>query len=910
MRRLGFFAISLLFVLEIFSGSPRAFAALTPDNLAKMQAFKPIFSDINANFGTRWEGMVNSVYNRFKDDPDVNDAQFRKYVLQGIPGATIPDQTGFIPMLNGIINGGGSSSLIGRAQVALPQANQILSNAITAEQVAAGTITQQQAQQQNQNAAATNAAATAAAVDKNVEKTDECGLFDGNLITCIDQLFAWFIRYTILQVAGVLFLLSAQILNISIAQGVLNFSHWAPDSLYSAWIVVRQIVSLAVVFAGLYLGFMYIIGRQDTFNRYIGWLVMFALFVNFSYPITRMLTDVSNIVSLNIYSATVGEAALSGEGSDSAGTMIKSRLGLDGLITVANDKQSVTNKDLSNIRSTPNVLLLVVFVCYAAYVLFMTAGIMILRTILLVMLTVASPLLLVDSVIPKLGDAAAKMRKFFFEQLIVAPVFMILFALTLKFMDVFRSGWSNTASTALTFFNLLMMLVMLHITFKITKQVAGKAGEMATNFMGKVGGFGLAAATGGAGLLARGSLGAAAARMRDSGWMDKMQGSRMGRGLYGISNSLAQSTFDARNIGMVSRGMATAGLTGMGGLAMQQGLRQGAEQRFAQKQEAIDKKAASINDDSARAAYRKQATSVINTGMVSAVDPKILKARAEEAEKGIKEKRDAQIAAFASADPEKRKSMMNQALISRDTELRDRLDSTEQYLKVNNNDPNAAVEKAKLLKDMKFRSDQAAEEFLKKIDPFKDINTKAEDNIKALQEQARALNRNDPADKKKYNDLQSQIGQIQNDRDQLIDKIKKDTWFEYSGGGPMPGQNQAGPLPQRNAGAPAAPTAPTAAPAPSGNTYPVTNTIQQVQGGFIYQGNFYQSMTDAAAAAARNVTSNAQAPTSPVPPAPAPQASSVPPAPRPAPQGASSPAPQPTPAPQPMTPAPSPVVTA
>jgi hypothetical protein len=136
---------------------------------------------------------------------------------------------------------------------------------------------------------------------------------------------------------------------------------------------------------------------------------------------------------------------------------------------------------------------------------------------------------------------------------------------------------------------------MLHVMIKVTKYVAGEAGQAATNFMGKVGGFGLAAATAGTGVLARGSVGAAAARMRDSDWLKNAQDSRVGRGLYGISNSLAQSTFDARNVGMVSRGMATAGLTGGLGLTMQKGLGQNYDQRFKAQNDDTRKKLGYIN---------------------------------------------------------------------------------------------------------------------------------------------------------------------------------------------------------------------------------------------------------------------------------------------------------------------------
>jgi hypothetical protein len=400
--------------------------------------------------------------------------------------------------------------------------------------------------------------------------------------SCIEDGVTWIIKNTLLQIAGFLVWVSANMLNLAIQYGILNFAAWAPDTLYPIWIIIRQITSLFIVFAGLWLGFMYIIGRDDHFKKYIPWVIIFALFVNFSYPLTRALTDVSNIISLNIYTSAVGADALTSEitpglnpfsGKNTPGSMIMDRLGLQGLVASA----TAVGKDgagfVNNIKTVPGALLAVIYVAYTAYIFLMATGIIAFRTGVLVFLIVASPLLFVDSVIPKLGEEAAKLRKMFFEQLAVAPVFMIMLALTLKFLEVFQNGpmkgtgvGINTAASSnsiAVFFNILMMLIMLHIMLKVTKSVGGSVAEVASNAMGKVGGFAIGAASGGAGLLARSTLGRGAAALRDSKWVTNNQGGILGRHAYNMSNSLSNSTWDMRNSGAVSKGMANAGM-GMG----------------------------------------------------------------------------------------------------------------------------------------------------------------------------------------------------------------------------------------------------------------------------------------------------------------------------------------------------------
>ncbi len=627
----------------------------------------------------------------------------------------------------------------------------------------------------------------------------ECSLVNGNLVGCIDAFVAWIIKKTVLQIAGFLVWLTANMLNYAIQISILGFSQWAPDTLYPIWIIIRQIVSLAVVFAGLYLGFMYIIGREDTFAKYIGWLVLFALFVNFSYPVTRAVVDVSNVVSLNVYASAVGSETLTANfasaattlGGNTAGALIMTRLGLQGLVgsatTVAKDQGGVVD----SINSTPGALITLVFVLYTAYIFFMATAIIATRTAVLVFLIVASPLLLIDSVIPKLGETAMKMRKMFFEQLVVAPVFMIMLALTLKFMEVFQgaNGPLGTTSTGTltggadsikTFFSILMMLIMLHIMLKVTRSLAGEAGAFATNMMGKVGGFGLGVASGGAGLLARGSIGKLAAGARDSVWMDKMKSSRMGRGMYGLTNSLAQSTFDTRNIGMVNRGMAKAGLTGIAGVGMGQGIKQGFDERTKTRREEMAKTAENIRDDQTRATYFKQMNSGLGT--------KIGDATMRETERSIGEKRAAQMAALAGADPAKRQSLIDMAELSKDYVLRDQLKAGNDYLGVGNTATGAAEKKAALLKRM--NNDKAAHAFIEN-DPFKDLQKAHDEDIKRMELRLGGMKRNTEAEKAAYNNFKTAIGQAKKAHAERVEDIRKETLDAYNGVAKPPQAAQA-----------------------------------------------------------------------------------------------------------------------
>ncbi len=470
------------------------------------------------------------------------------------------------------------------------------------------------------NAAAGNQNSTGK-TSADTDPTKDCSILAASPITnCLTAGVTWLIKNILLQIGGFLVWLAANMFNYSIKIGILEFSSWAPDALYGIWVIIRQIISLMIVFVGLYLGFMYILGKGEEFKKFVPWLVMFALFVNFSYPLARTAIDISNVVSLKIYTSAMGTGVFNATADQSAGAIIMSKLGLQELAMSATSVKDANL--LGAVNSIPGALLAVAFVFYTAYILFMVTWIIVMRTVALIFLMVASPLLLVDSVLPILGEKAKLLRQVFFEQLAVGPIFMIMLALTLKFLDVFKNSGrlSPTGGNALsssgaiadpvvTFFNLTMMLVMLWLMMKVTRSTSGAVGKFGTDMMGKVGGFGLGVATGGAGFLARKGIGGLAMKARESSdkWVQKNPNSLMARGAYNLSNSVANSSFDIRNTAVAGK---MAGL----GMGMGMGVKMGYEGEAKKKVEEIQARSARIKTKHERDVYNNDGELVARKG--------------------------------------------------------------------------------------------------------------------------------------------------------------------------------------------------------------------------------------------------------------------------------------------------------
>lgn len=618
MKHFWVFAFVSIIITAFFGGfafPEKGYATVTGQEITTLIVNnKSNFNSFSPSLADNYEMMVNSVADKLKNDPDINIYQLSRYVLEGIPGSTVPNQQGFIPLVKGEIAFGERNNKPNTVQMAtlvLAAAEQILSNTVTNEQKAAGIITAEQAAEQMANASNATGVKTSAVLTKRAEPS--CSLISSSpILDCLELGTTWLVKSIILNIVGFFLWMSANLLNFAMYHGVFKFSEFAPKEIYNIWLVVRQIISLFVFFAGLFVGFMAIIGKSEEFKKYVAFLVVFGLFVNFSYPIVRVFVDVSNVVSLQIYQTTLGKDILltdNPSGDDTAGARIMRSMGLQGLVmsaTSLSDKANAPDSSFINtVTSLPGAIAIVAVVGSAAYILFMIAMMIIARTALLVCIIIASPILLVDTIVPALGEKAKWLRGVFISQLFVAPVFAIMLALTLKFLDIFselnkgpNALTGAGANTAAVFFNLIMMLVMLWIMYKVTKTVAGSVGDTVTNWAGKAGGMGTGMALGAGaatlGFAGRNTVGRLAANLGKKDW----GGGVLGNAAKSTFSKIGDASFDGRKFGIVQSVASTAGITNLG---------KGGQNGYAKNREESEKKtferAGDIGNDEARAEY-------------------------------------------------------------------------------------------------------------------------------------------------------------------------------------------------------------------------------------------------------------------------------------------------------------------
>jgi hypothetical protein len=354
--------------------------------------------------------------------------------------------------------------------------------------------------------------------------------------------------------------------------------------------------------------------------------------------------------------------------------------------------------------------------------------------------------------------------------------------------------------------NVLMMLIMLHIMLKVTKEVAGAVGQFGTKAVGMVGGFAGGVAMGGAGLLARSTLGAGAARLARSGAVDRMQSTWVGNRVKDSLLSLQNSSFDARNTALVQNNAGKVGFTNMG-----KGLKTYG-QAFNDRAERIKARAEGIQDDTTRAKYIDK----VNRGVLGGVEdslrastnPKVAEyanryANMRDAVKtkyniktdgnliaeqlGTRERerqdaRIAKVAAYTEADQKARTKLIEEA--GDDYVLKEKYRATDQYTATpvardqSGNLTQATIQK-KVDSLMKLNDSDMALQVINK-DPFKEVAEEQKKEIEKLEGELELMARTTDEEKKAYDEARRNIASKKQQNVETLKKLRSDLRSAYN----------------------------------------------------------------------------------------------------------------------------------
>ena len=361
-----------------------------------------------------------------------------------------------------------------------------------------------------------------------------------------------------------------------------------------AWRAVRDLLNLSLIFILLWIAIKTIIG-QDDFKKHIPGLIIFGVLVNFSLVFTRFLIDLTNVIAYQFY------APIAASASDSwtpIASSIMNSLKLQSIFTGDFTKAAVSVIE----NSIPGMIFGIIFICAVAYSFFQASIYMIIRSVMLIVLMMFSPLMVAghffSGSVEILNSYIKKWWSNFICWACFAPIYLLFLWLIIyllnqnfintgdatfgNFFEAFfgSQGFKNNAaaSSMIVLINMAVVLAMLNMAIKTAKQGSCEGAEGLVNFASSkfkaVGGLAGGAALGAAAFLGRTTL-SRAGQLLQSETAKELANKGGFRGAINrtqllLGDKMSKGTWDVRNAGF-GIGAGVANLAKEAGLNLGKG---------------------------------------------------------------------------------------------------------------------------------------------------------------------------------------------------------------------------------------------------------------------------------------------------------------------------------------------------
>jgi hypothetical protein len=192
----------------------------------------------------------------------------------------------------------------------------------------------------------------------------------------------------------------------------------------TSWLALRDVANIFFIFILLYIAIATILNLNNVnTKKMLVNVVLVAIFLNFSLFFTKLIIDVSNLLTISLYNSIIGD-------SWTIGTLIISKTYLLTFYKANSVADVLTNQ----YQLLATILGSAFFMFVTAFVLFMISMFFIIRFVVLIFLMILSPLAFAAKALPK-DDYSKKWWNALINQCIFAPVFMLFLWITLNAVD-------------------------------------------------------------------------------------------------------------------------------------------------------------------------------------------------------------------------------------------------------------------------------------------------------------------------------------------------------------------------------------------------------------------------------------------------------------------------------------------
>ncbi len=335
------------------------------------------------------------------------------------------------------------------------------------------------------------------------------------------------------------------------------------------WKTIRDLMNILFIFFILYEAIKLIIGLSSTekIGKFVAWLVLSALLINFSLFFTKVLIDASNVVTIGIYDVIRNPNAVNPPKPDRGiSDEIMSKLGLQ---TIFNSDE--VQVDLTAQKGIGAMLIYgfgsVLLILVATFVFFAVTIIFVVRYITLLFLLMLSPIAYMGMAFPFMEKHANDWWDSLNGQLLFGPIYMLMTWVAVKLMSagnfinaasnnqaingIFDTSVAPTSDVMMSKMNLVMNFIvligLLIASLVIAKQTSTKGSKYIGQATNKLTALAGGAVMGGAAAGFRGTVGRAGQAVSDSQWLrERAPDSRLARLALSAGAKTGSASMDVR----------------------------------------------------------------------------------------------------------------------------------------------------------------------------------------------------------------------------------------------------------------------------------------------------------------------------------------------------------------------------
>lgn len=265
------------------------------------------------------------------------------------------------------------------------------------------------------------------AAENQISPSKDSNSFVVLLMTPLNWIFqvaGWF-----LGVAGVMFIWVVDPQNI---KGIVG-----SQAVYQVWQTVRDFLNMFFILVLLFSAFATIF-QIDKYNIKKIWLnvVLMALLVNFSFPITRFIIDVSNVIMYHLLNGLF-------PGGDA---------GIASQFLAFSDITKILMPEKMNGDAAKYLLVAIVFVFMMAVSLMVIGILLLIRLVVLAILVMLSPIGFIGNIFPAFGKYSSDWWDSLFKYAFMGPIMIFFVGVSLMMMqavkefNMINGSTNNTAN--------------------------------------------------------------------------------------------------------------------------------------------------------------------------------------------------------------------------------------------------------------------------------------------------------------------------------------------------------------------------------------------------------------------------------------------------------------------------------